>query len=168
TALAAAALVEASQGARPFDGELTALLAAAPGLGDLAALRPLAQAGAPTRAALAAGFPDFAARAVIAARAPGERAGLMARIGYALSQVIILRRVGETNGSAPDAVLARAERLVEDGDLDQALRTLAALPPPAREALAPWLARAERRAEIDRRVAALRAKALADLARQAG
>src|SRR5690606_35709819 len=113
---------------------------------------------------LAAGFPDFAARAAIAARAPGERAGLMQRIGYALSRVIILRRVDQTSGQGVDAVLARAERQVGDGDLDAGLMTLASLPAPAREALAPWSVRAERRAEIDRRVAALRAQALADLA----
>ena len=40
----------------------------------------------------------------------------------------------------------------------------AALPPAARDAMAPWRARAERRAEIDRDVQALRARALTDLA----
>ena len=66
-------------------------------------------------------------------------------------------------GGDADAVLARAERLVDDGDLDRALRLLDKLPPGAREALAPWRVRAERRAEIDRNAQALRVRALETL-----
>ncbi|HVI31617.1 COG4223 family protein [Phenylobacterium sp.] len=162
-ALAAAALVEATQGARPFSDELASLRAAAPALPELAALSRLAEVGAPTRAALAASFPDYAARAATASRAPGEGAGLSDRVGYALARVVSIRRVGEVTGEGVDARLARAERLVEDGDLDGALRVLDGLSPAAREALAPWRIRAERRAEIDRQAAALRARALRDL-----
>ncbi|WP_374467808.1 COG4223 family protein [Phenylobacterium sp.] len=158
--LAAAALVEATQAARPFPEELAALRAATPGLPELAGLARLAETGAPTRAALAASFPDYAARAAAAARAPGEGAGVGERIGYALTRIVTVRRVGEATGDGVDARLARAERLAEDGDLDGALRALDALPPAAREALAPWRVRAERRAEIDRQAAALRARAL--------
>jgi hypothetical protein len=167
-ALAAAALVEAAQTSRPFGEELSALeRAAGPSL-DLSSLDRLAQVGAPSRAALSAAFPDYAARAVSASRRPLDGAGLLDRIGYALSRVVTLRRVGETSGSGVDAVLARAERQIEDGDLDAALRTLDGLPAPSREAVAAWRARAERRAEIDRRVAAIRAEALRTLAEPAG
>lgn len=163
-ALAAAALVQASQGSRPFARELTALQAVAPDLPELAALTPLAQAGAPSRAALAASFPDYAARAATAARRPVEGAGLQARVAYALTRIVSVRRVSDVSGSGADAVLARAERALEEGDVDAALDALAALPPPARAAIAPWRDRAERRAEIDRQAAALRARALRDLA----
>jgi hypothetical protein len=78
--------------------------------------------------------------------------------------VVTLRRVGDVPGNGVDATLARAERLIEDGDIDEALRVLDALPPAGREALADWRGRAERRAEIDRQVAALRLRALEDLA----
>jgi hypothetical protein len=164
SALAAAALVEASQGSRPFSEEFTALRAAAPDLSESAALARLAETGAPTRAALAASFPDYAARAATAARTPAEGAGLGERIGYALSRIVTVRRVAETTGDGVDARLARAERLAEDGDLDGALRVLDGLPQAAREAVAPWRLRAERRAEIDRQAAALRARALRALA----
>jgi hypothetical protein len=80
---------------------------------------------------------------------------------------VTLRRVGEQTGDGIDAVLARAERQGEDGDLDRALRTLDRLPPSARDAMATWRARAERRAEIDRNAEALRARALQTLASQA-
>jgi hypothetical protein len=166
-ALAASAVVEAAQGTGPFADELSSLRAISPPSPELQALARLAGAGAPSRTALAASFPDYAARAATAARAPGDRAGLGDRIAYELSRVVSLRRVGDLSGDGVDAVLARAERQVDDGDLDRALRTLDRLPPPARDAMAPWRGRAERRAEIDRNAAALRSRALQTLASDA-
>lgn len=162
SALAAAALVEASQTSRPFAAELQALAANAPTL-DMRSLVADAERGAPSRMALAASFPDYAARAASAARAPGDEAGVLARIGHALSRVVTLRRVGDVPGSSLDAVLAKAEQQVEDGDLSIALTTLDALPPAGKDALAPWRDRAERRARIDRHIAQVRAQALSDL-----
>jgi hypothetical protein len=169
--LAAAALMEAAQTSRPFADELAALEAASPGLADIGALRPYAEHGVASRSALAASFPDYAAHAAAAAHAPGEASGLLARIGQALSQVVTLRRVGEVSGDGPDAVLARAERQVGDGDLIAALATLDRLPPDARVALGPWRAQAEARAMVDRRISDLRGQALrslTDLARSGG
>ena len=163
-ALAAAAAVEASQSSRPFVEEAAALRAVSPETPELAELVRLAQTGAPTRATLAQSFPDYAARAASAARKPGQGARLGDRLAYALSRVVMLRRIDDLSGTGVDAVLARAERSVEDGDFDQALRTLDALPPAARDAMAPWRMRAERRAAIDRYAASLRARALQDLA----
>jgi len=163
-ALAAAAVVEASQGSRPFPEEAAALRAVSAASPDLAQLSRLADAGAPSRASLAATFPDYAARAASAARRPGEGAPIGDRIVYVLSKVVMVRRVGEVAGDGPDALIARAERLVEDGDFDRAMQVLDKLPPAARDAMSPWRLRAERRAEIDRLAAALRAHALADLA----
>jgi hypothetical protein len=162
-ALAAAALMEAAQTSRPFADELAALEAAAPGVGDIGALRPYAARGVPSLGALAASFPDYAAHAAAASHSPGEASGLFARIGQALSRVVTLRRVGELSGDGPDAVLARAERQVGDGDLIAALATLDRLPPAARVALGPWRAQAEARAVVDRRVADLRGHALRSL-----
>ena len=166
--LAAATLAEASQSSGPFAEALASLRALTPPSAELQALARLSTAGAPSRAALAASFPQAAARAASAAQAPGEGAGLRARIVYALSRVVSLRRVGDVPGAGADAVLARAERQVEDGDLDRALRTLDGLPPTAREAMADWRGRAERRTEIDRDAAALRARALQALIGETG
>lgn len=166
-ALAAAAVVDATQGTGPFADELSSLRAISPPSPELQALARLAQVGAPSRTALASSYADYAARAASAARAPGDKAGLGKRIVYALSKIVTLRRVGDQPGDAVDAVLARAERQVDDGDLDKALRTLDRLPAGARDAMAPWRARAERRAEIDRNAEALRARALQTLANEA-
>ena len=159
-ALAAAAVVEATQSSGPFTDEIAGLRAVSAPSAELTALSRLAEAGAPSRASLAASFPDYAAQAAAAARAPADGAGLGDRIIYEITRVNSVRRVGDVPGGSADALLARAERLVDDGDLDRALRTLDRLPPKAREALGPWRARAERRAEIDRNAAALRARAL--------
>ncbi|HEY3949727.1 hypothetical protein [Phenylobacterium sp.] len=166
-ALAASAVVDASQGTGPFADELSSLRAISPPSPELAALARLAAAGAPSRTALAVSYPDYAAHAASAARAPGPKAGLGERIVYELSRVVTLRRVGDAAGDGVDQLLARAERQVDDGDLDRALRTLDRLPPGARDAMAPWRARAERRAEIDRNAEALRARALQTLAGEA-
>jgi hypothetical protein len=171
-ALAASAVVDAAQGTGPFADELSSLRAISPPSPELAALARLAPMGAPSRTALAASFPEYAAQAASAARAPdnqggGEKASLGDRIVYELSRVVSLRRVGDVPGDSVDALLARAERQLQDGDLDRALRTLDRLPPGARDALAPWRGRAERRAEIDRNAQALRARALQTLANEA-
>lgn len=163
-ALASALLAEAADTSRPFDRELAAMERVMPLSPDAMALRRLAQTGAPTKTALAAGFDEAAARASVAARDPGERAGFIDRLGFALANIVTIRRVGSMKGSTPDAVLARAERQVDDGDIEGALVTLNALPPKSADAMADWRLGAERRATIDRRVASIRATALANLA----
>ena len=165
SALAAATLLEAAQTSRPFADELTALETLTPPSPELRALRPLAAAGAPSRAALAVEFPEYAARAAGAARASGLGGDLWSRLKGALSRVVMVRRVGDLKGDGLDAVLARAERQLDDGDVDHALTTLDALPASARQAIDPWFARARTRAEIDRRLSAVRAQALDELAR---
>jgi hypothetical protein len=166
-ALAAAALLEAAQTSRPFPDELAALDKVSAPSAELRALRGLAAVGAPSRTALAAQFPEYAARAAGASRATGDGSGLWARIQATLSRIVMVRRVGDLPGKGVDALLARAERQLDDGDVDHALATLDQLPPAGRDAIEPWVARARMRAEIDRRVSAVRAQALEDLARLA-
>jgi hypothetical protein len=166
-ALAAAALLEAAQTSRPFTDELAALDRVSLPSAELRALHGLAATGAPSRMALATQFPEYAARAAGASRATGDGRGLWARIQATLSRVVMIRRVGDLPGKGVDALLAQAERQLDDGDVEHALRTLDELPPAGREAVEPWVARARTRAEIDRRVSAVRTQALEDLARLA-
>ncbi len=165
-AVAAASLSEAANSSRPFAGELAIVTASAPDSPDLRALRSLAETGAPTLAALAAEFPDAAAKAAVASRAR-TGTGFFAVIAQAFAAILTIRRVDKLDGKGVDAVLARAGRRVEDGDLGGAVSELKALPPAGQDAIQPWRDRAQRRVEIDRRVAAIRALALADLTRTA-
>ena len=87
----------------------------------------------------------------------------MARAVRALSAVVTVRRVDHMKGNSPDAVLGRADALVQEGDLEGALRELTRLPPAGRDALAAWRAQAQARVDIDRHVAAIRAVAVRNL-----
>lgn len=163
-AIAAAALADVAQTSRPFTGELAALERLMPDSSLVSDLRPLAETGAPTRSALTAEFPDVAARAASAAHAPGKNANFISRALAALGSLITLRRVDDLTGQSADAILARAEHRVADGDLEGALEQLRALPPSAQAATADWRERALRRVEIETRIGRLRTAALRDLA----
>lgn len=162
-ALAAASLAEATQGSGPFDAELAALERLMPLSAEVRALKPYAEGGAPSRAALAAEFDTAAEKASIAARDPGETGSFLARLRHALSSIVVIRQVGSTAGDAPDAVLARADAALAEGDVAGALTLLRGLPPKAAQAMTPWQSRALQRVAVDRQVAAIRSRAISDL-----
>lgn len=164
-ALAVSTLAEAAASPRPFSEDLAGLRPLLPMSPDLRALEPLARLGAPTRAGLAAQFESLAGRAANASRDPGAEADVLSRIRYALSSIVSIRHVGSVEGSTPDAMLARAQALLNEGDVEGAVAALDPLNDRAREVLAPWFAAASRRIEIDRHVASIRADALAGLSR---
>lgn len=162
-AVAAAALADAAEGSEPFAGELASLERLAPTSRGIRALRELAELGAPTRATLAGEYPAAAARAARAAEGEARGDGFFDTLRRAIGSIFSLRRIDDLEGDDAEAVLARAERRVREGDLEGALAQLQALPEPSREAMSDWIARAERRVEIERRISALRAQALGDL-----
>ena len=166
-ALAASTLSDAASRPRPFTVELNAASQLMPGSPDLASLAPLAQTGARTRPALAAELDDLGGQIAAAARAPGSDASFLDRLAYAFSRVVTVRRVA-AGATGSDAVLVKAERAADEGDLESAVALLDSLPDSARQTLAPWRDQAERRIEIDRHIAAIRAQAAADLASAQG
>jgi hypothetical protein len=168
SALAAASLAEAAASAAPFDAELASIGQLLPATADMPALQRLARQGAPTRTALAAEFTETVTRAAAAAHEPAEGSGFVARLTHALSRIVTIRRVNDVAGSGSDAILARAQRELEDGDLEAAVADLDKLPVPARRALAGWRERAQRRLDIDRQVSAIRTAAMRDLAASSG
>jgi len=167
-ALAASELGEAAQSSRPFADQLAALDPILPDSSALRALRPLASQQTPSRAALAADFAVEADHVAVASRAPPQGSGLFKRLIHTLAAVLTIRRVDKLTGNTPDAVLARAQRQVDDGDLEEALTTLVDLPPAGQQAIAAWRTRAARRVEIDRLIAAIRQGAAQELAEASG
>jgi len=170
-ALATASLSQASETGRPFVAELNTVARIVPDSGDLTALRPLAERGVPTREVLVAEFPEMARQASFAAKTPAEGAGLLTRLNHALSALFTLRQTNRLTGSDPDAILARAERKVNDGDLDGAIREIQSLPSNGPAAAKVWVDRARSRADLQRQIAAIRLKVLRNLAavdREAG
>jgi hypothetical protein len=165
-ALAAATLAQATQTSRPFGGELALVESLMPTAGA-AGLRQIAQRGAPTRAGLARAFPAAAAQATRALGSDPSDQSLSARATRALASIVSIRRVDSIEGDGPDALLARAEERLIEGDVEGALEALDRLPRPARDAMASWRVDAERRVEVDRRVSAIRTAALQTLEQQA-
>ncbi len=163
-ALAAADVSEAAQGSLAFADQLARLDRLLPDSPDLRTLRALAQTGAPSRAALAREFAPLADRAAVASRTPPAGSSVLARAAHVFAAIFTLRRIDRLNGNDPDAVLARAQRHVDDGDIEDAQKELVALPPAGQQALLAWRAQALRRTEIDRLVADIRAGAMRDLA----
>ncbi len=161
-ALAVAALSRVVDHPQPFAQTLSAFAKVLPGP-DVATLAPLALQGAPTRAELARSLDDLAARVAAEARAPVQGASWPARLSYALSRLVSLRRV-DPAGSGPDGMIARAEIAANAGDIEGALDLLSRLPPSTTIALAAWRDSARRRVAIDQAVAGLQTEALADLA----
>jgi len=168
SALAASALQQAAQSSQPFDEDLKAVEPLLPANTDLRSLRRLAQIGAPTRSALASSFPEVAAKAAVAARTPGKDSGPFAEALHVVASIVTIRRVDKVTGKGPDAVLARAERLLNDGELDATLKALDDLPKDAQRSMTQWRSGLERRAEIDRQIGALRASALKALSQSVG
>ena len=162
-ALAASTLADATAGPRPFTEALNAASAPLAGSPHLRALYGLAAQGAPTRADLAAELANQSADALAAAERPAADAGFVAQLRYALSRVVMIRRV-ETPGPGVSADLTHARTLAAMGDLEAATAAIDKLPAQARAPLAAWRTAAQQRISIDSHVAGLRAEALAQLA----
>ncbi len=102
-------------------------------------LRSVAADGVSTEGALRERFPDAARaalRAVREATPAGEAEG--SRLANFLRDQLQTRSVTPREGDDPDAVLSRAEAAVRNGDLDAALKEIAALPDVAQAELADW------------------------------
>lgn len=94
--------------------------------------------GVPSISALRESFPDAARAALAAARAEVPETEVSGIGGFFRRQLSI-RSVTPREGSDADAVLSRAEAAVNDGNLQDALVELDALPDPAKTAMQDWL-----------------------------
>lgn len=170
--LAVVQLRAKAQDGEPFDAELRTARALAD---DKSAFDARAEAfaavaaeGVPTMAALRQGFQRTATAAAKAANAPAGD-GLLDKTLARVSGLVTVRRIdGGTDTDSVGAVLVRAERLMDGGDLSGAIRELGGIQDPAvAAALKPWLARAERRVRLDDALSTLTADALARVAASA-
>ncbi|MCF4165659.1 hypothetical protein L2U69_08395 [Zavarzinia compransoris] len=138
---------------RPYDGALAPVrrhfealdLVREPTIGKaLDTLSAHAAEGLATRGALATEFAPLARAAVQAANMP-EDADVVDRLLAEAGNLITVRPVGEVEGDDVPARIARAERRLDRGDLEDALAEVAALQGGAAEALSAWKAKAEAR-----------------------
>lgn len=133
-------LKDAGTSGKPFMEELSRFRSSA--LEQHALLEPLKQLdaiapfGMPRLESLKR---DFApgAKAALRADAP-HNASFMEKIQANLSQLIIIRRVGEQPGEDPEAVIARAEAALARDDVRGTLKELSALPIERADAFDMW------------------------------
>lgn len=153
-AFAVAAAADASSHSGPFEETVVSLQALLPNDPNVAALAPLARVGAPTRIELRDSFSRIDEDIIRAAQQSQAGAGFWGRIQAALAQWIIIRRAGE--GDTPAGVVERAQLALNGDNLAAAIEELNHLTGAPKRVAQPWINDAQRRLDIDRRLAAIR------------
>lgn len=153
-AFAVAAASDASSHSGPFQESYASLQALLPQDANVLALEPLSRTGAPTRAELRDRFSHLDIEIVRASQQAQAGSGFWGRIQAMLAQWIVIRRTGE--GDTAAGIVDRADQRVAADDLDGAVQQLSRLTGQARAVAQPWINDAQRRSEIDRRLAAIR------------
>jgi hypothetical protein len=103
-----------------------------------------AEAGLPTLSDLQAGFPDAARAALSASLQADMGEGWGDRLGSFLRSQTGARSLTPREGSDPDAVLSRAEAALAEGRIADSLTEVTGLPEVGQQAMAAWVAMAER------------------------
>jgi hypothetical protein len=134
---------------RTFAAELQTLQALSPKADDLGALPAHAGKGIPTLPALARDF-TAAKDAALAPASPPPDASILDGLLASAQSLVKIRRVDEAaTGDSPGAVLARAEALLDKGDLAGSVKEVEALDGAPRAAFADWLDQARARLGAD-------------------
>ncbi|MCL6707370.1 mitofilin family membrane protein [Pseudomonas sp. R2.Fl] len=127
-AIAATALKAAIDRGGPFLAELDTLAGIAPDDPSIAGLKPHAATGVLSRVELVRRFPDVANAILAAVHQPDESEGLGSRLLSSAFSVIKVRPVGNVEGDTPEAIVARMEDKLGNGDLKGALIEWDSLP----------------------------------------
>jgi hypothetical protein len=162
-AILAISLSERLDAGAPFAGEWAALARLKADEAKLSALRPFADAGAPTLPALAASFAKIAP-SVVATAKPPSGGGVMDRLLDHMRKLVRVRKLGEAAGDDAEALAARVSAALARGDLAAALDAYHALPEAARRASQDWAQGAEARQAAAVAAEALRADAVGRVA----
>jgi hypothetical protein len=162
-ALAIGTLRQAAGEGAPFAGNLAMLQALGLDETDIAALRPLAEKGAPPKSELAGAFPEVADRILAASAAIDPNAGFFDRLAGFARGLVTVRPTTPIAGDTPDAIVSRMQAAVDRGDLAPALAERNGLPDNGKAVSAAWAQGAADRLAIDRLVEKLsRAAGAAD------
>jgi len=160
-AIAFANLSSAVAEGRPFGAELATIKSFVADPGDLGPLPAYADKGIATVPELAR---SFAARrdAALAAASPAPSGSLIDRLLASASTLVKVKRVDEAaTGDSPSAVLARAEALLDKGDLAGSVKQIETLDGAPREAFSTWLGETKARLSADAILQRLEATLLA-------
>ena len=153
-AIAGAGLKSAIDRGGSFMTELEAFASVAPDDPAVPELRDLAASGVPSRSRLIEQFPEAANAAIAAAEPVDPEAGLVDRLMSSAMSVVKVRQVGDVEGDSAEAITARAEARLMDGDLDAALAEWNQLPEASRAAASGFGEALTARARAEKLIAA--------------
>lgn len=133
-AIASAGLKAAIDRGGSFTAELATLEGIKPDDPAVQELKTFASAGVPSRSKLVADFPAVADAILAATRADDPNQSFADRLMSSAFSAIQVRPVGEVAGEGPDAIVARMETRLTNGDLAAAAAEWEKLPESAKKA----------------------------------
>jgi hypothetical protein len=149
-AFVAARLRDTVDRGEPFAAALAAAKSLAPDKAALAPLEPFATTGVPSNAALARELAALVPAMQAVAAPPARNSGMLDRLRADAERLVRIRRIVETPGDDPSAVVGRIEAQAARGDVAAALAELPKLPANVRAPADAWIKKAEtRRAALD-------------------
>eukprot|EP00913_Durusdinium_trenchii_P019329 g18170.t1 len=160
-AVAAAALKGAIDRGGPFEAELQTFEGVAGEDPAVATLKDFAAKGVPSRAELQRQVSSVADSMVEAASQPDPDQGVGARLLSSALSVVKVRKVGDVEGDAPDAIVARFEDRLRAGDFEAAVREWERLPEPAKSASRQFKQQLSARLQVENLVGGTLARAIA-------
>lgn len=148
-AVAVTALKTAIDRGGPFLAELDALRSIAPEDAAVKELAEDAKTGVATRTDLRSAFPATATAMLDALNQPDPNEGIFARLYSSAMSGIRVRPVGSVEGDTPEAVVARIEDKLNNGDLKGASLEWESLPDAAKTAGQDFKAKLDRRLGVE-------------------
>ncbi len=165
-AISAAGLKAASDQGGPFEDQLAAFAAVAPGDPAIAPLQPYAGHGVPTQAQLAEQFSRLSAGILEAVAQPDPDQGIASRLMSSAMSVVKVRRTGEVEGDSPEAAVSRIEEGLQSGNLVAAASAWEALPEEGKAVSQEFKQALDARVAVDRLIGDTVTRAVSETANQ--
>ncbi|MDC9834671.1 COG4223 family protein [Rhizobium binxianense] len=159
-AIAAAALKAAIDRGGPFLAELDTFAGVAPDDPAVADLRAFAETGIPSRTELVRQAPDVATAIVEAVNQPDPNQSWSDRLMSSAKSLVTVRPVGNIEGESVEAIAARMEEKVKNGDLPGASAEWNSLPAIGKQASAAFKQSLEARIRVEELVGGALSKAV--------
>ncbi|MBB3658836.1 hypothetical protein FHX15_004096 [Rhizobium sp. BK650] len=165
-AIAAAALKAAIDRGGPFRAELDTFAGVAPDDPAATDLRSFAETGVPSRAELIRQVPDVATAIVESANQPDPNQSWSDRLMSSAKSLVSVRPVGNVEGESVEAIAARMEDKVKNGDLPGAATEWNSLPAAAKQASAAFKQSLEARIRVEDLVGGALSKAVSSTGKE--
>ncbi|WP_431320671.1 COG4223 family protein [Rhizobium sp. YTU87027] len=165
-AIAAAALKAAIDRGGPFVAELDTFAGVSPDDPAIADLRNFAETGVPSRAELVRQVPDVATAIVDSINQTDANQSWSDRLMASAKSLVTVRPVGNIEGESVEAIAARMEDKVKNGDLPGAAAEWADLPAQAKQASAAFKQSLEARIRVEDLVGSALSKAVSNAGKE--